>query len=514
MKVVTAAEMRAMDARAAGDYMIPGIVLMENAGAAVARQTESCLGSVAGKGLCIFAGKGNNGGDGFVAARHLYNHGARVKIFVVGTGKEEIVGDAGTNLTITEKMGIEVVYIQNERDWDKAEVALTFCDCLVDALLGTGFYGELKPDFIRAVELLNHSHKPIIAIDIPSGVEADTGQIRTVAVKALHTVTLGLYKPGLLLYPGAEHAGTVSVADIGMPPELLTDNAIKQNMITAQYVRSLLPHRPGDAHKGTAGRVLVIAGSRGLTGAAALTSLAALRTGAGLVTLGISEHLHDIMEMKLTEVMTKPLSGHADGYLDSSSVDMVRELAAGANVLAIGPGLGGQASTAKAAREIIRQAEAPLVIDADALNALAGSVDILLQSQALAVLTPHPGEMARLTGLTNSQVNHDRIHVARQAAGEWGCILVLKGAPTVVAFPDGEIFINTTGNAGMATGGTGDILTGVIAALIAQGLSSHDAAVAGVYLHGYAGDLAAGKGRIGLIASDLLTALPAAILQI
>lgn len=514
MKVVTAAEMRAMDARAIEDYKIPGIVLMENAGAGVARQTDACLGGVDGKGCCIFAGKGNNGGDGFVAARHLYNRGARVKIFIVGAGKEEITGDAKTNLTITEEMGIEIICMQSERDWDKAEVALKFCDCLIDALLGTGFYGELKPEFVRAIQLINHSHKSVISIDIPSGVEADTGQVRTIAVRAVHTVTLGLYKPGLLLYPGAEYAGSVSVADIGMPLELLTDSSIKQNILSSRYIRDLLPRRPGNAHKGIAGRVLVIAGSRGMTGAAALTSLAALRTGAGLVTLGISECLHDIMEVKLTEVMTKPLPGHSDGYLDGSSVDMVMELAARTNVLAIGPGLGIQASTAEAAREIIRQAEAPLVIDADALNALAGCTDILMQSQALAVLTPHPGEMARLTGLTNAQVNSDRIQVARQAAAEWGCILVLKGAPTVVAFPDGEIFINTTGNSGMATGGTGDILTGVIASLIAQGLSSHDAAVAGVYLHGYAGDLAAGSGKTGLIASDLLGALPAAILQV
>lgn len=514
MKVASAAEMRMVDAKAIKNYKIPGIVLMENAGVNVARQVDNCLSGINGKGICIFAGKGNNGGDGLVAARHLHNQGARVKVFIVGAGKDDIIGDAKTNLSIIEEMGIEIIDTANERDWDKAEVALRFSDCLVDALLGTGFHGELEPAFARAVQLINQSNKPVIAVDIPSGVEADTGQVRTVAVRAAQTITLGLYKPGLLLYPGAENAGKVTVADIGIPLELLTDGAIRQNVLTAPYVRSLLPLRTADAHKGTAGKVLVIAGSRGMTGAAALTSLAALRAGAGLVILGISEQLHDIMEVKLTEVMTSPLPGNSDACLDSSCVGPVIELSARANVLAIGPGLGGQAFTAEAVREIIRQAEVPLVIDADGLNALVGFTDILLDSQALAVLTPHPGEMARLTGLSAAQVNSDRVNVARQSALEWGSIIVLKGVPTIVAFPDGEIFINTSGNPGMATGGTGDVLTGVIASLIAQGLSSHDAAVAGVYLHGYAGDLAAASGRTGLIASDVLAALPAAILQI
>lgn len=514
MKVTTAIEMRSIDAKAMENYKLPGMILMENAGASVARYTEEFLGDAGSKRICIFAGKGNNGGDGYTAARHLHNRGARVTVYLVGAVKEDITGDAGMNLAVIQAMGIEVLAVQNERDWDKAGVAVKFADCVIDALLGTGFYGELRNEYSRAIQLINEAGKPVVSVDIPSGVEADTGQVRSVAIRAMQTITLGLPKPGLLLYPGADYAGQVRIADIGIPRELLTAASIKQNTIEADYVHKILPLRPGDAHKGMAGRVAVLAGSRGLTGAAALTSLAALRTGAGLVTLGIHQQFQDIMAVKLTEVMTKPLPGSEEGYLDISSVEPVLELSSQASVLAIGPGLGTHPSTVETVREIIRQAEVPLVIDADALNALAGFTGILSELQALAVLTPHPGEMARLTGMSPAQVNHDRIQVARQAAGQWGSIVVLKGAPTVVAFPDGEIFLNTTGNAGMATGGTGDVLTGVIASLIAQGLSSHDAAVAAVYLHGAAGNLAAGKGKTGMLAGDLLAALPTAIARV
>ena len=514
MKVATAAEMRAIDAKTMEEYGLPGLVLMENAGFQVARRVQELIGGAQGKGISIFAGKGNNGGDGFVAARHLHNQGGRIKVFIVGGTKADIVGDARINLDVITAMGLEILEIRSGRDWDKAGVTLKFTDCIIDALLGTGFYGEPRTEFVQAFQLINQAGKPVVAIDIASGVEADTGQVRSAAVKATETVVLGLYKPGNLLYPGAEYAGNTRVADIGIPLELLTCSSIKQNIITKEYIRRIKPVRPPDAHKGTAGRVLVVAGSRGMTGAAALTSLAALRAGAGLVTLAINEQLHDIMEVKLTEVMTSPLPGSAEGFIDAASIEQVMELAGKANVLAIGPGMGTQASTSEAVREIIRRAEIPMVIDADALNALSGFTEVLAQLQALAVLTPHPGEMARLTGQSVGQINSDRIGAARQAAYRWESIVVLKGMPTVVAFPDGEVYINTTGNEGMATGGTGDVLTGITAAFMAQGLSSHEAAVTAVYMHGLAGDLAAAEGKIGRIAGDLLVNLPAAILQV
>ncbi|MBP2663419.1 MAG: nnr, partial [Firmicutes bacterium] len=351
----------------------------------------------------------------------------------------------------------------------------------------------------------------VVAVDIPSGVEADTGRICGKAVRAAHTVTFGLPKPGLFLYPGAEFAGELMVADIGIPTAIVAGQQIKQNIVMAGAVRTLLPQRSPDAHKGMSGRVAVVAGSQGLSGAAAMTAEAALRAGAGLITLAVPRGIQNVVAVKLTEVMTKALAETETGGISLDAVAEITELAANKDVLAIGPGLGRQEATAAAVRAAITTVECPLVIDADALYALAGYTDLLSDCAALPVLTPHPGEMGLLTGLSVQAVNADRVTIAREAAGQWGCIIVLKGAHTIVAFPDGEVYINTTGNAGMATGGTGDALTGIIAAMIAQGMSSHDAAVAGVYIHGLAGDIAAEAGMVGMAATDLIKAVPAAL---
>jgi ADP-dependent NAD(P)H-hydrate dehydratase / NAD(P)H-hydrate epimerase len=510
MRVAKAAEMREIDRKAIFEYGIPGPALMESAGSEVARKVAVLLGGVAGKRVCIFAGRGNNGGDGFVIARRLQNSGAGVKLFLLGN-KEAVDGDARVYLDVLSRMDGEIIELVAERDWDKAKIAAAFADCLVDALVGTGFHGEVSGQLAQVITLINSAGKPVVAVDIPSGVDADTGQIRTAAVRASHTVTFALPKPGLLFQPGASHAGEVTVADIGIPAVLLADSGIRQNLITAAYVRKVLPLRQPWAHKGSCGKVLVVAGSQGFTGAAALASSAAVRSGAGLVTLGVAASLQPVLAGKLTEVMTRSLPESAWGSLGLDAVPYIEKLAAESDVLAVGPGLGREAETAEAVRETVKTARCPLVLDADALNALAGYTDILLEPEALAVLTPHPGELSRLTGLPVEAVNADRLAAARQAATEWGSIVVLKGPGTVVAFPDGEVFINSTGNAGMATGGTGDVLTGVIAAFIAQGLSSHDAAVAGVYIHGLAGDIAARSGMIGMTAGDLLQAIPAAI---
>ncbi|MPM43687.1 Bifunctional NAD(P)H-hydrate repair enzyme Nnr [bioreactor metagenome] len=513
MKAATAAEMRKIDQTAIKTFGIPGTVLMENAGVEAARQIEAALGAVDGKMICIFAGKGNNGGDGFVAARHLYNQGAKIKVFLLGL-KSALTGDAKVNLDIIIRMGISVIEISGSRDWEKAKIAVTFADCLVDALLGTGFIGEVTGEMAQAVDIINKSGKLTFAIDIPTGVDADTGQIRGAAVSAHYTVTFGLPKSGLLIYPGAQHVGKLTVADIGIPFKLLVDDSIKQNIVTAGSIKAILGTRAPDAHKGTTGNAVVIAGSQGMTGAAALTAMAVLRTGAGLVTLGIAESLNYIMEVKLTEVITRPLPESAGGTIGRKALPYIEDMASKSKVLAIGPGLGRNDETMAVVRETIKNAECPLVIDADALNALVGHTDLLNQAKALPVVTPHPGEMARLMGLTVKDVSKDRVGIARRAAGLWGAIVVLKGARTIVAYPDGEVYINTTGNPGMATGGTGDVLTGVIAGLIAQGLTTHAAAVAGVHIHGLAGDIAAASGTIGLIAGDVVAAMPAAIIGI
>jgi NAD(P)H-hydrate epimerase len=502
--------MRAIDQNAIKQYGIPGIVLMENAGVEVVRLIEKVFDKVSDIKVCIFAGKGNNGGDGYVVARHLSNKGAKVKVFLLAD-KTEVIGDAKNNLDIISQMGIDVLEVAGDRDWDKMRIAVTFADCLVDGLVGTGFAGKLSGNLAQTVEIINHADKTVIAIDIPSGVQADTGAIAGLAVEATHTVTFGLPKPGLLLYPGATHTGEITVADIGIPTVLLSDEQIKQNLITVNDVRQALGRRRPDAHKGNCGKVLVVAGSLGLTGAAALAATAALRTGAGLVTLGIAESLHAIMEMKLTEVMTKPLPESVSGAIGKKALAYIEELAAQCDILAIGPGLGRQEETLAMVRDVIKQVDCPLILDADALIALVGYTDLLPDVKALPILTPHPGEFARMTGVSAEEINQDRIGSARAAAAQWGSIVVLKGARTVVAFPDGEVYINITGNAGMASGGTGDVLTGVIAALAAQGLSSHAAAIVGVYMHGLAGDIVAQNGLIGLTASDVIAALPAAI---
>lgn len=512
MKAALAAQMRRIDQLAGEYYGLPSVVLMENAGAQVAAVIKTALGGrVAEKKVCIFAGKGNNGGDGFVAARHLLGGGAKVRVFIIGA-KGEITGDAATNLTVLERMGADCLAVANERDWDKITLAVTFADCLVDALVGTGFRGLLQGDMARAVQAINAADCPVVAVDVPSGVHADTGQVQGVAVRADHTVTFGLPKPGLFLYPGAAHTGQLHLADIGLPPALLEDGSIQQQSIDAALVRSLLPKRPPDAHKGTNGRVLVMAGAPGYTGAAALAAEGALRAGAGLVTLVVAAGLYPIMAAKLTEVITRPVPEEKSGVLGRGAVPAVLDLAARHDVLALGPGLGRERETQAAVLDIVREAPCPLVIDADGLNALVGHTDILPQARAVPVLTPHPGEMARLLGMTAAQVNADRLGVARQAAATWGSIVVLKGAGTVVAYPDGEAFINTCGGPVLATAGTGDVLTGMIAALIGQGLSSHAAAVAGVYLHGLAGDMAGhASGGVGVGARDVARTVPLAI---
>lgn len=513
MKFVTTAEIRSIDQRAIEEYGIPSIALMENAGNEAVSQIERIMGNLHNKKVSIFAGKGNNGGDGFVIARHLYNQGAKVKVFLIGN-KADVTGDALINLQIVVYMGIDVMEVTNEGDWDKVKFAMTFTDCLVDALVGTGFTGKLSGHMAQVVESMNKTNKVVIAIDVPSGVDADTGQVSGTAVKADHTITFSLPKQGLLLYPGASYAGDVTVADIGIPRTLLVDEKIKQNIITSAIVRQIFPKRSPDAHKGSCGKVLIIAGSKGMTGAAALASDAAVRAGAGLVVLGIAESLHDIMETKLTEVMTRPLAEVAAGIMGQGAVNDIEEMALLNDAVAIGPGLGRHVDTMTSIRQIIKTVEKPLVIDADALYALVDHTHILAETKAVPILTPHSGEMARLVGLTPDEVNQDRIYIARQAAIEWGSIIILKGARTLVAFPDGEVYININGNAGMATGGTGDVLTGVIVALMAQGLSSHEAALTGVYIHGLAGDIVAGSGMIGMTASDLIRALPATIFGI
>ncbi|HWR30486.1 MAG TPA: NAD(P)H-hydrate dehydratase [Negativicutes bacterium] len=510
MKIATAQEMRDIDKSTMEWFGLPGVVLMENAGRAVAEKSVAILGEPRGKIVFIVCGGGNNGGDGYVAARWLHNYGVRVKLFLA-VDRTMIKGDALIHLETAVRMGVECFDFTEPRSMEKARIASAFADLVIDALLGTGFHGELSEPYRESIELMNGAGKKILSVDIPSGVEADTGMVREKAVQAFCTVTFGLPKPGLLLYPGAGCAGELEVAPIGIPAELLTAATIQQTLVTQETAAALLPQRLPDSHKGSFGHVLVMGGSRGMSGAVFLATQGALRTGAGLVTAGVPSSIGAVMEMKTTEAMTLELPETLAGGLGADAVQMVYESSARSSVVLIGPGLGRQEDTMEAVRELIQTVDRPLVLDADALFALSGHIEILAATDALAVLTPHPGEMARLTGLSVRQIQSDRIGVARRFAKEWGNIVVLKGPRTIVAFPDGEIYVNPTGNSGMATGGMGDVLAGIIAALIAQGLSSHDAAVLGVYLHGLAGDRLAAERPVGMTAQDLGEHIPAAM---
>ncbi|OPX86769.1 MAG: Bifunctional NAD(P)H-hydrate repair enzyme Nnr [Pelotomaculum sp. PtaB.Bin104] len=514
MRVVTAGEMKKLDQAAIEEYGVPGLILMENAGRQVVEVIRQVLGNVRGKVITVFVGKGNNGGDGFVIARHLFNMGAEVKVLALAD-EEEITGDAAVNLEIWRKMNQKIYSLHHGDGINIVRLVLMNTDLIVDAIYGTGFHGKMGEKVGRIVEVLNGSVKPIVAVDIPSGLEADTGKVFGSCIRAAHTVTFALPKLGLILEPGANYAGELHVADISIPPGLIEKEAPQRYLITAELVREWLPLRPSAAHKGTFGRVLVVAGSRGMTGAAYLAGEAALRAGAGLITVAVPESLHNIMEVKLSEVMTVPLPDNEKGSLSLSARESILNLLEGASVLALGPGISTEPEVVAMVRELLPSVRVPCVLDADGLNALAGEVEIMRKVQAPVVITPHPGEMARLMNITTKEIQEDRIAVAGKAAVNWSVVALLKGARTVVAAPNGAIYINPTGNPGMASGGCGDVLTGVIASLIAQGLDPARAASAGAYIHGLAGDLSAReKGMMGMTAGDIIANLPAAAMNI
>lgn len=512
MKLVTAKEMKALDVQAQNDYAMPGILLMDNAAQAVAEAVHEALTALEGERVVIFCGGGNNGGDGLGAARWLQSYGVSVRAFIVGAALDAVQGDAALELAMFTKAGGRVEALSTEDDWVLAELAASKADVLVDALLGTGFHGELEGDILRACELLNKSEKYILAVDIPTGVNADNGAVCEQAVRADHTVTMALVKTGLLLYPGREYCGDIELADISMPVKLVEDYKSDKYRLTDEIVRELLPLRKANAHKGDAGRVVICAGSPGYTGAAALASDAAVKAGAGLVSLYTPLSSRDVLAIKLTEVMVHGLLERMPGILGGGAASDVASSAEAADVLAIGPGLGTSESTQEAVRTILQKITTPVVIDADALTALAGHTEILAAMQAQKVLTPHPGEMARLTGLEIAEIEADRINVAKKYAEQWQAIVVLKGAPTVIGCPNGTVYVNSTGNSSLATGGSGDVLTGIIAGLAAQEISLQEAAICGVYLHGLAAELTGID--IGLAAGELAALLPQAREQV
>jgi hydroxyethylthiazole kinase-like uncharacterized protein yjeF len=508
MKIATAEIMRKLDRRASEEFGIPGLVLMENA----ARGTVSAMlrhfPDLLAQRVVILAGRGNNGGDALAVARYLLNRGVDCQVCLLAP-KEEIKGDAAANLEILSRMGGKIEEILNLEAWESQKGKMAESDLLVDGIFGTGLRGPVQGFFHEIIEFVNSLGRPVVSLDIPSGLDADNGQVLGTCIRARLTVTFGLAKRGLLVQPGGQYCGKLVIVDISLPQSAVEAEAIRDFLIEGVEFSPFLLRRKADAHKGDFGHLLVLAGSPGKTGAATMVCQAALRVGTGLITLGIPASLNSIMEVKVTEAMTEPLPETKDQTLALSAQQRLTELCSRMNALAIGPGLSLNPETARLVQRMIRNTELPAVVDADGLSALAGKMAAIRKGRRALILTPHPGEMARLLQTSVPEVQKNRIQVARNFAEENELVLVLKGAGTLVASPEGNIFINPTGNPGMASGGMGDVLTGMIGGFLAQGFLPLEAAKLGVYLHGLVGDfLASRKGERGMAATDLLAETP------
>jgi hydroxyethylthiazole kinase-like uncharacterized protein yjeF len=512
MKVVTAKEMQELDRLASAQFEIPTARLMERAGEQLLAALRAYLGTLDGKRIVIAAGKGNNGGDGLVLARLLMEHPCTVETYLATDGLT-LRGLAQEQWERLRQAGGRTF---GRADWtlDQFRRAAAGADVVVDALLGTGLTAPVEGVYAELIGAINSAGAPVLAVDLPSGINADTGGVMGSAVQADLTVTFALPKLGLLLHPGAARSGRVIVADIGIPQGAVDRLALTVEQITPGSIRRALTPRSPQQHKGDFGHLLVISGSEGKMGAAAMSALGALRAGAGLVTVAIPRSQNPIIQQLVMEAMSAPMAETDEHTLADASLPALIQLAVGKRAVALGPGLSLHPETQALVRALTSQLLCPLVIDADGLNAIAGRETATTVRQAPTVLTPHPGEMARLLGCSANHVEADRPSAAREAARRYRTWIVLKGAHTLLADPDGRLWINTTGNPGMATGGTGDVLTGILGGLLAQSIPLPDAATAAIYLHGLAGDLAARQtGETSLIAGDLLTFLPAAFRQ-
>lgn len=515
MKIADAQTIRSVDAAAARRFSMPGLLLMENAGRGAAEAVMRELASFAcprGR-VAVVAGKGNNGGDGFVAARHLAGSGARAVVYLLAK-PAELKGDAALNAKIWEKMGGETVAIISSKGLAKNAPSIERACVVVDAIFGTGLTKPVKGLYADAIGFINSLTKAsVISVDIPSGIDASTGQVLGCAVHADLTATMAMNKIGLCQWPGRAHAGRVEVVDIGVPRALLEDPSIRWNLADDALAASMLSPRPAEAHKGSNGHLVVVAGSVGKTGAAFMAATGAMRAGAGLVTLALPEGLNPVMEAKTTEVMTAPLLQTPEGTLSVDSYPALKALTDGKAAVVFGPGLGCTDGVSALLDRVLKGASTPLVIDADGLNCLAGRVYVLKKAKCPVVLTPHPGEMARLLGISVSDVQRDRIAAAGALCKKTGAVVVLKGAATVVASPDGQVYINPTGNAALATAGTGDVLSGMIGGLISQGCDALSASVVAVYAHGMASDRwrDANGGEAGMMATDLFGIIPSVL---
>jgi NAD(P)H-hydrate epimerase len=514
MRILNAAQMREADRYTTEDIGIPSLVLMENAGRQVVAALEAAYESRLEGRIAVLCGRGNNGGDGFVVARTLLQRGVDVAVFVMGT-VADIRGDARVNLDILGRLGVTVVEVSDEQTWELHFSEVSQCSLIVDAIFGTGLRSALGGMMETVVADVNASGIQIVSIDLPSGLSADTPHLIGDCIDASMTVTLATPKLPLVLPPGEAHAGDVVIADIGIPTEVLESlEGPHIELLTPEQLRPVIEPRAADSHKGDFGRVTIVAGSRGKTGAAYLAALGALRSGAGLVTVATGSSSLPVIASMGPEFMTEPLAETKTGCITAASLDAVLEMKH--DVIACGPGLGREPGVGDFVRALVERATVPLVLDADALAVLADDpAELVGREERDVIITPHPGEMARLVGSSVDEVQANRIEVASHFAATRRVYVVLKGHRTIIATPEGRIFINPTGNAGMATGGTGDLLTGMIAAWLAQLLDAEAACRLAVFLHGAAGDLAEGAdGEVAMTATDVAAQLGKALTRL
>ena len=517
MKVATARQMADLDRITIEKYGIPALLLMENAGRCCVERIlhilEDKVGAAEEASVAIVCGRGNNGGDGMVIARHLHNRGVYVEVFLLSE-EDDLSVEAKLQNEILKKMDVERRVIRDPEGVEDLRTYLEEVHLCVDAILGTGLSSPLTGIVREVVEVINLSMAPVYAVDIPSGIDATTGRILGEAIRADHTGSFGLLKLGQVLLPGSIHCGETEIFDIGIPSKAVFDADIKTEALDERVVKSMLSIRPPDFHKGDAGRVFIVGGSPGLTGAPCLAGQAALRMGAGLITVVVPASLHPTVESKLLEVMSMGVPDGGSGLFRKEMIPEVLDKISRADVVVVGPGLGAYPGVGEFIASLISRVKVPFILDADGLNALAGQVEILRTAVSPCILTPHPGEMSRLTRESIEAIEASRIGSAQHLAEEQGVTVILKGARTVIATPKGDVFINTTGNPYMATGGMGDALTGMVAALASQGLSPTDAACAGVFLHGMSADLLVRRHPMSAVsASDVVENIREALQQ-
>jgi ADP-dependent NAD(P)H-hydrate dehydratase / NAD(P)H-hydrate epimerase len=510
MKVVTSDQMRQIDRTAAKSGLTTEL-LMENAGRAVAEEIHKLLGDLSGKNLLVLTGPGNNGGDGLVAARYLQEMGGLVNLYVCSPRSQ-----SDKNYALTQERKIPTVHAENDADLTTLKHLLSTADVVVDAIFGTGkkraFSGIYKEVLTRLASAReNRPNLSVIAVDIPSGMDADNGSIDPACPKADATITLGFPKTGLYNFPGAKRVGKLIITDIGIPPHLAKD--VNTELITDGYVKALLPNRSPNSNKGTFGKVLVIAGSSNYIGAAYLACMGAYRSGAGLVTLATARSLYPILAAKLTETTYLPLPEAEEGIIGNAAYPVIAGQLPDYRVVLMGCGLGQHEETVNLIKSVLFNSSqthfTPVILDADALNALAKEQEWWHKLGENVILTPHPGEMARLTQASREEVQKEKLAFAQNAASEWHKIVILKGAFTVIAAPDGRTRICPFANAVLASAGTGDVLAGIVAGLVGQNMPLFDAAACGVYLHARAGEMLAEEmGNAGVMAGDLLPVIP------